>query len=136
MKRLFLFVAVVAVVSLVAFSGAFAADAKKDAKAEPKTQTVTGEIVDLGCYLDHGAHGEKHAECALHCVQGGMPMGLLADGNKVYVLTLSHENGDPYAKCKEWVAKQVKVTGKVMTGGGMQALEVDAVELAPAAAAK
>ena len=34
----------------------FAADEKAPA---PKTQTVKGEIVDLMCYLDHGAKGEK-----------------------------------------------------------------------------
>jgi hypothetical protein len=128
MKRISIVVAVLAVVALTAWTGAFAADAKKDAK----TQTWTGEIVDLGCYLGHGAMGEKHAECGLKCVAGGMPMGLVTEGKKIFVLTPSHENGDPFASCKEWVSKQVTVSGTMMTGGGLQAIEVASAELAAA----
>src|SRR5262249_42866306 len=27
-------------------------------------RTITGELVDTGCYLGHGARGEKHVSCA------------------------------------------------------------------------
>ena len=37
--------------------------------------TVTGEVLDLACYLDHGAHGEKHADCAKMCISSGLPVG-------------------------------------------------------------
>ena len=29
-------------------------------KAATETQTIKGEVVDLMCYLDHGAKGDKH----------------------------------------------------------------------------
>ena len=48
----------------------FAADEKAPA---PKTQTVKGEIVDLMCYLDHLAKGEKHKGCAEKCIKVGGP---------------------------------------------------------------
>jgi hypothetical protein len=130
MKRLFLVVAVVAVIALLAFSGAFAAGAKKQAKP----QTFTGEIVDLGCYLGHSAAGSGHKDCGLRCVAGGMPMGLLVDG-KVYLLTPNHESGDAYASCKEWVSQKVKITGVMMARGGVQAIDVASAQPATPAAA-
>gem|GEM_PF-6621982 len=36
----------------------------------------TGEVVDMACYLDHGATGEKHAECARECIESGLPVGI------------------------------------------------------------
>ena len=131
MKRLLTIVLALALVALFAFPSAFAAEGKKEAKS----QTWTGEVVDLGCYMAHGAAGEKHMECGLKCVANGMPMGLLMKGNKVYVLTMSHANGDPYNACKAWISKEVKVTGAMSTRGGAQSIEVTASELAVADAA-
>ncbi len=62
---------------------AFAAD--PPAQKTPKQVTVTGEIVDLACYLDHGARGMKHQQCALTCLKNGEPMGLLTSEGKVYL---------------------------------------------------
>ena len=131
MNRKFLVVLALAAVALFAFSGAFAADEKK---AEPKSQSWTGEIVDIGCFMGHGAKGEGHKECGLKCVSNGMPMGLVTSGNKVYVLTLSHDNADPFNACKTMVSQQVKITGSMAAKGGIQSIEVAAVE--PVAAAK
>src|ERR1051325_5282651 len=36
-----------------------------------KILTVTGEIVDLSCYLQLGKHGEKHAACGKKCLTNG-----------------------------------------------------------------
>lgn len=134
MNRKLIVAVALAAVALFAFSGAFAADAKK--AAEPKSQSWTGEIVDLGCYMGHGAKGAGHMECGLKCVSNGMPMGLLMNGNKVYVLTMSHDNADPFNACKTMVSKNVKITGTMATKGGVQTIEVTGAEEAPAAAAK
>ena len=45
-------------------------------RVEPKT--VTGEILDMKCYMTSGAHGEGHKDCAAMCIKGGAPMGILA----------------------------------------------------------
>ena len=103
MKRLFTVVLALALVALFAFSGAFAAEGKKEAKP----QSWSGEVVDLGCYMGHGAKGEGHKECGLKCVANGMPMGLLVGGNKVYLLTMSHDNADPFNACKGMVGQQI-----------------------------
>ncbi|HEU4723660.1 MAG TPA: hypothetical protein VFU59_00035 [Candidatus Eisenbacteria bacterium] len=130
MKRLFTAVLALALVTLFAFSGAFAADAKKEAKL----QSWTGEVVDLGCYMGHGAKGEGHKECGLKCVSNGMPMGLVVGGNKVYVLTLNHDNGDAFNACKTMVSQQVKIGGTLNTKGGIQSIEVTTAEAVAAPA--
>ena len=130
MKRLFTVVVALALVALFAFPGAFAAEGTKAAKS----QSWTGEVVDLGCYMGHAAMGEKHMECGLKCVAGGMPMGLVVKGNKVFVLTMNHDNGDAFNACKGWVSQQVKITGTMAVKGGVQSIDVAAAELVAAPA--
>ena len=94
------------------------------AKPVSAPTSVTGEVVDAGCYLGHGERGPKHAECAKQCVAGGMPMCLLTSDGSVYLLTMNHENPDPYNKLKTMVGRKVTVTGPVMMRGGMNAVDV------------
>ena len=92
------------------------------AKAGP--QTIAGEVVDTGCYLAHSARGEKHIGCATKCINQGMPMGLLTSDGKLYLLTLNHDNPDPYNKLKAMAGKNVAVTGMVMDRSGMKGIDV------------
>ena len=60
-------------------------------KAAAQTQTIKGEVVDLMCYLDHGAKGEKHKGCATKCIKGGGPVGLLTADNQLYLVVGDHQ---------------------------------------------
>jgi hypothetical protein len=93
-------------------------------------KTVTGEVVDLGCYLGHAARGEKHVSCATKCLNQGMPMGLLTSNGTLYLVTLDHDNTDPYNSLKDMAGKDVKVTGELLTRSGMKAIEATTVQLA------
>jgi hypothetical protein len=97
-----------------------------------ESTTVQGEIVDMGCYLGHGAKGAKHKACATKCIAGGMPMGLLTDDGELYLLTMNHDNHDPFDAAKQMAAETVRVTGPVHERDGMLSLEVTAVEKAGA----
>jgi hypothetical protein len=55
--------------------------------------TVTGEILDLSCYLQVGKHGDKHKDCAQKCARNGQPIGLLLEDGNVYMLI--DEEHDP-----------------------------------------
>ena len=91
-------------------------------------QTLSGEIVDLACYVGHGAKGPDHQKCAQKCAQMGQPMGLLtADGN-LYLLVADHVNPDPYRKARSLAGDQVEIRGGVSEKGGMKALTVDEVK--------
>jgi hypothetical protein len=87
-------------------------------------KTVTGEVVDMGCYLGHGAKGEGHIACATKCINNGMPMGLLTSDGKLFLLTMNHDNPDPYNKIKEMAGKTVAVTGASMARSGVIAIDV------------
>jgi hypothetical protein len=58
-----------------------------------KIVTVTGEIVDLSCYLQLGKHGEKHKSCGQKCIAAGQPIGLLTKEGNIYMLM--EEEHDP-----------------------------------------
>jgi hypothetical protein len=121
-------------VGIALFVAALAwADAEKGkAAAAPKPQTLTGEIVDMGCFVEHGAKGEKHVGCASKCIAGGMPMGLLTTDGKLYLITLDHDNADPYNQCKDWAAKQVTLTGTIAERSGVRAIDVTGAQLVAA----
>src|SRR5687768_3261546 len=40
-----------------------------------KPMTVTGEIIDISCYLQVGKHGDKHRDCGQKCARAGQPVG-------------------------------------------------------------
>ncbi len=115
----------------LAITTAYAADPKgtrTEAKATPKSLTVTGEIVDMGCYMAEGAKGEAHKSCASMCISSGMPMGLLTGDGKLYLLTLNHDKADPYNSAKKMAAEQVTITGLMSERNGMKSLSVDDVK--------
>jgi hypothetical protein len=60
---------------------------------EGKPITVTGEVIDLSCYLQVGKHGDKHRDCGTKCAKNGQPVGLLAADGSVYMLM--DEEHDP-----------------------------------------
>jgi hypothetical protein len=124
-------------VGALAIAVAAVADTKetKAAKAAPKPVTLKGELVDMGCYVSHDARGEKHKGCATKCVAGGMPMGLLTSDNKLYVLTVNHDNADPYNQAKDLMSAMVEITGVVSERGGARIIDVTELK-ATAAAAK
>jgi hypothetical protein len=54
--------------------------------AEGKRLRVTGEVVDVSCYLQLGKHGAAHVACAKKCATNGQPIGLLAADHTLYLL--------------------------------------------------
>ena len=102
-------------------------EAHKAAKPAAE-KTISGELVDMGCYVGHGAKGEKHVDCATKCIANGMPMGVLTADGTLYLVTLNHDNGDPYNALKNMAGKNVTVTGTVATRNGMKAIDVTAAK--------
>jgi hypothetical protein len=124
MKR----ITVVLCIALAACAGpALAHDAHHMAGQKVLKKSITGEVVDTGCYLGHAARGEKHISCATKCLNQGMPMGLLTSNGTLYLVTLDHDNADPYNHLKTMAGKTVTVTGELMTRSGMKAIEASEV---------
>ena len=64
---------------------ALAADQPMAAPAADQT-TLTGEVVDMNCFMAHGAKGEGHKKCALKCFKDGGAAGILSGDGSVYLV--------------------------------------------------
>src|SRR6266571_4351107 len=65
--------------------------------------SVTGEVVDLACYMVHpqSSVGAGHKKCAEVCLKKGLPAGLLTADKQLYLLLEDHDNSKPYAAVRE-----------------------------------
>lgn len=94
---------------------------EKDGLASGETKKITGEVVDMACYIDHNATGEKHADCAKKCITSGLPVGLKADDGKTYLLIGEHKPlNDELA---QYAAKKITVEGKITSRDGIYMIE-------------
>jgi hypothetical protein len=95
--------------------------------AETTDVTLTGEVVDLHCYLTRGTFGTEHAGCANACLARGVTAGFLADDGRVFVLL----GARPFP-VKEQIAglagEKVTLTGTPVERGGVRALQLKTVE--------
>ncbi len=87
MRRLFASLLATGLIYLTLVPPAFA--------ASPKRVNVTGEIIDTWCYITEimYAEGTAHHQCAVWCAAGGIPVSVLGEDGKVYVV-LKLENDD------------------------------------------
>jgi hypothetical protein len=85
------------------------------------SKEVTGEVVDIMCYVDHNAVGEKHGQsCGAKCVKSGGPVGIVSDG-KAYLVVGEHKPiNDQLA---EYCGKTVTLKGKMAERGGVAMIE-------------
>ncbi len=108
---------------------------QKAVLASGKVITVTGELVEVSCYLQLGKRGEKHIPCGSKCLQNGQPFGLLTAKNQLYLIMA--EEHDPRRDAKAdlrealvpLISKQVRVTGMHTMKNGYHAIYVQAFEL-------
>jgi hypothetical protein len=85
------------------------------------SKEVTGEVVDMMCYVDHNAVGEKHGQsCGAKCIKSGGPVGIVSEG-KAYLVVGEHKPiNDQLA---EYCGKTITLKGKLAERGGMAMLE-------------
>jgi hypothetical protein len=91
----------------------------KDAAAASKE--VTGEVVDMMCYVDHNAVGEKHGQsCGAKCIKSGGPAGIVSDG-KAYLVVGEHKPMND--QLAEYCGKTITLKGKMAERGGIAMIE-------------
>jgi hypothetical protein len=94
---------------------------------------LTGELVDTKCWFGvmRPALGKVHRACAVRCLSGGVPPGLLLRddaGNAVTVL-LTGPGGAPLKFDVRWAARTLRAIGRLGVEGEVPRLEVS--ELVP-----
>ena len=87
---------------------------------------VTGEVLDMTCYIASNLSGPAHAECARICIKSGEPAGIKARDGKVYLLT-----GEPghsvTAELAEYAAQVVTIKGRQTVRDGFVQLQVEEI---------
>jgi hypothetical protein len=107
-------------------------DEHKAVLAAAKPATLTGEVIDLSCYLQLGKKGEGHKACGTKCVANGAPVGLLlADGRVVMLLAEQHHprRDGQVTLAQAFSAKMaetVTVTGMLSKQAGQETLFIEA----------
>ncbi len=85
------------------------------------SKEVTGEVVDMMCYVDHNAVGEKHGQaCGAKCVKSGGPVGIVSDG-KAYLVVGEHKPMND--QLAEHCGKTITLKGKLAERGGIAMIE-------------
>jgi len=87
---------------------------------------VTGEVLDMTCYIASNLSGPNHAECAKVCIRNGEPAGIKTQDGKVYLLT-----GEPgqsiNAKLAEYAAQVVTIKGRQSVRDGFAQLQIEEI---------
>jgi len=95
-----------------------------------RADTVSGEVVDLSCYLSHPhtSTGSGHRKCAETCAKKGLPMGILTEDGSVLLLLEDHANPKAYSAAIGKAATTVTVEGRKVSEGGLPGLVVESVQ--------
>jgi hypothetical protein len=109
------------ILAVVALAGVGSAIAQEKEKSGGQEVSVTGEVIDMSCYVDHGATGEKHAGCAKKCIESGLPVGIKANDGKTYVVIGDHKPLN--SELANDAAKTVTVKGKLVSRDGINMVE-------------
>jgi hypothetical protein len=87
---------------------------------------VTGEVLDMTCYIASNLSGPDHAKCARICIRSGEPAGIKAQDGKVYLPT-----GEPghsiNAELAEYAAQVVTIKGRQTMRDGFAQLQVEEI---------
>jgi len=106
------------------------------APAFAATETVKGQVVDMGCYkadksntgVDHKMPKGDTKDCAIGCAKAGQPLALLTSDGKVYQIA-GGLAADKNAKLIAHISHTVEVTGDVMDHGGTMMITADSLKM-------
>ena len=104
---------------------AFAHEGHEGEEAEGKPVKITGEVVDLACYLGDGDRGAKHQACAQKCIESGLPVGIKT-ADALY-LVIGSEHGPANKDLAPLAAKTVTAEGTVSERDGVHLLAIKKV---------
>ncbi|MCC6795581.1 MAG: ferric reductase-like transmembrane domain-containing protein [Candidatus Hydrogenedentes bacterium] len=94
---------------------------------------LVGELVDTKCYFGvmRPATGKVHRACAVRCLEGGVPPGLLLrlpDGSSQVVL-LAGQEGEPLQFDPQWAALTVSAEGQLELHDEVPVLRTNALAI-------
>lgn len=101
---------------------------------EPKApeKVVTGELVELACYLTQGARGVAHRGCAQAGLTRGATAAVLTEEGQLYILLQDPRAAKP-VDLVPLAAQRVEARGVGYNKGGITALVLGSITALPEA---
>ena len=119
-----------ALLALCALPLRLAAQEQKAAAPAGNEMTLTGQVVDVNCYVSMGASGAGHKQCAAGCAKKGVALAILGSDGMLY-MPVSSKPGDPQnSRLEPFAEGRVKVTGTHRMSSGLHTIEIKTIEAA------
>jgi len=99
-----------------------------DMSSANKTVTISGQVVDLSCFLSQGAHGMSHATCATACAKAGGSLGILLKDGDVVVSIEPGPGKNPNTLLLPYIEQSVTVTGTEFDNHGLKSIAIASVK--------
>jgi len=97
--------------------------------AQPKGErrTVTGEVVEMWCYLEAGDRGAAKKACATACAKAGNPIALVDDKGELYLLAGLKSHQPAQELLLDKMSERVTVTGTLVKNARAQMIYIETV---------
>jgi hypothetical protein len=98
--------------------------------AQPKGErvTVTGEVVEMWCYLEAGDRGAAKKACATACAKAGNPIAIVDAAGNLYVAAGLKSHQPAQELLLDKMSERVTVTGTLVKNSGVQMIYIDSVK--------
>lgn len=93
----------------------------------PREISVTGELVETGCFFVGGRRGPHHRACAMGCARVGQPVAILDDSGVLRIAILDHRSETPENPLIEHLGRRVELGGTAVERGGVSGILVRSV---------
>ena len=89
--------------------------------------TLKGEVLDLYCFMKHPDNGQGpgHAKCAKNCINKGLPIGFLSDGEVYLIIGKEHESAKDIVV--DFAGTQAVLKGTLVNHHGVKAIEIASI---------
>ncbi len=105
------------------------------ARADGKSATVKGYVLDSACAFTKNLSKPISAECAVACAKAGSPLVILADDGTLYWPVSDTANLPAKGqndRLMKFAGQKVSAQGTVYTKGGSRAMVIEKIEAVPA----
>ena len=99
------------------------------ASGQPKGErtTVTGEVVDMWCYLEGGDRGAAKKACATACAKAGNAIAILDAKGGLFVAAGLKDHQPAQVLLLDRMNEEVTVSGTLVKKGGVQMIYIESV---------
>lgn len=96
--------------------------------ASAKAVTMTGQIVDPACLINHNSSGPGHQGCAMACAKAGINMAFYNEADHQLYMIFPNGHSNPNDKVMDYLEKRVEITGIVHKSHGYQGVEIQSLK--------